>query len=248
MLATYNDLVAYFENMPALISGIKSVTVGADEAVLDGQTSNIRYPHLWVETPAIAFVGTDDNPAVRYSFALVILLNEGQKQNRVANQKLSAALNLMTSLYNRLLTDADNGMFDLVLSDAPGEAVRAWSGDNAYGWRLDPVKLDLPRDTCGDPIDEYESPAITGATFEYIIPAGRLLLAIYVRSTVAQTAVIGTTLGGDELTSDLPTEPLEYGILAGLTVYAENDTTIYFSNLSGTNTIRIWTVGGGATV
>lgn len=242
MLATYNDLVAYWETIPSLIPGIKFVVVGSDEAIIATQNTKVKYPCLWVETPAIAFVGTDENPATRFSFALVVMLNDPKKSNREGNLKLSAALNLLIALYNRVIADADGGLFDLVLDDVPGDPVRRWSNDNAYGWRLEPLKIDLPRGMCSDPIDEFVSPAITDATWSYVVPAGRLLLAIYVRSTAEQTVDVGTSEGGHEVHEQISCTAGEYQLLGAANRFAESDLTLYFSGLEGTNTIRVWVV------
>lgn len=151
MFETYADLVDYFQtDMLAAVTDLKGVTVGADEEILNLQNSRIRYPHLWVETPDVGFRGTDHNPAKRFRFSLVVLTNEPAKTNAAANAALSAMLTLAEQVWAQLLADADAGDFDLVLDEAGGQPVRAWSGDNGYGWRLEPVSIDLPRCECED--------------------------------------------------------------------------------------------------
>ncbi len=239
-MTTYNELVDYFEAMPSMIPGIKSVTVGADEEVLATQNSRIKYPHLWVETPMIRFTGTDENPATRFSLGLNLIAAEGYKTNPEANKRLSETLNLMTSLYAQLLADSDADLFDLILAPADGDPIRRWSADNAYGWRLE-LAIEIQRLECGPPIDVWTPPAITGDTYEYTIPAGHLLLAVYMKSNEAQTVSIGTSAGGDQVGGPAAAGANTALNFAGLNLYAETDMTIYFSGLAGTNVVKVWT-------
>ena len=239
-MTTYSELVDYFEAMPSMIPGIKSVTVGADEEVMASQNTRIKYPHLWVETPMIRFTGTDENPAIRFSLGLNLIAAEGYKTNPEANKRLSETLNLMTSLYAQLLADSDADLFDLILSPADGDPIRRWSADNTYGWRLE-LAIEIQRLECGPPIDVWTPPAITGDTYAYTIPAGHLLLAIYMKSTDAQTVSIGTTAGGDQVGGPVAAAANTALNFAGLNVYAETDKTIYFSGLAGTNVVKVWT-------
>ena len=240
-MTTFSELVAYFETYPSLIPGIKGVTVGNDEAIMDLQNTRIAYPHLWVETPDIRFVGTDEDPRIRFSMGLVMIENENQRTNKQANAKLSATLNLLTQVYAQLLADSDEDLFDLILTDNEGDPVRAWSGDNAYGWRLD-VQIEIQRSECGPPIDVWSPSPITDSTHTYTLPAGRLLVAIYLKSTADQAPQVGTTPGGDNIGAAGATISAGSQIIfAGLNLYAENDLTIHFSGLAGTNTLKIWT-------
>jgi hypothetical protein len=164
MMTTYNEVVTYFESMSTLIPGIKSVTVGADEEVMNTQNTRIRYPHLWVETPAMRFVGTDENPGIRMDLGINLIVNDPRKTNAAGNQALSSSLSLMTLFYSQLLADSDNDLFDLILSPNAGEPIRRWSADNAYGWRLE-VSIEIPRIECGPPLDVWAPAPITGSTY-----------------------------------------------------------------------------------
>lgn len=245
-MTTYNELIAYFETMPVLVPGVKGVTVGNDEAIMSLENSQINYPHLWVETPGIRFTGTDENPGIRFSFGLVIIDQENQKTPAEGNNKLSSMLSLLTQVYNQLLADSDADLFDLILSDNEGDPIRQWSGDNAYGWRLD-VQIEIQRVECGPPIGEWIPDPITGSTHTFTLQAGKLLLAIYIKSDTDQNPQVGTTPGGDEIGAAGYTVPAgEYTLFSGLNLYAENDTDIHLSGLSGTNTLKVWTINDPA--
>lgn len=243
MMTTYNEIVAYLESIPALIPGIKSVTVGADEEVMSLQNSRIKYPHLWVETPAISFVGTDHNPGIRFDLGINILAGEGLKTNKAGNTRLSETLNLLSLLYTQMLADSDNDLFDLILKSDAGDPIRRWSADNVYGWRLE-ISIEIPRIQCGPPIDVWAPDPITGDTYEYTVPAGRLLVAIYLRSDQAQTAMVGTSPGAEDIGSTIPALADSPIIWAGLNLYAANDITLYFTGLAGTNVLKVWTTPG----
>lgn len=148
-MTTYAQLVDYFEGLTATVTGLTMVRVGDDEAIIEFQNSQIRYPVLWVETPSVRFTGAGDaNPAKRFRFALVTLINEPKKTNSEANAKLSDALALMEAVYGEILNHAETtDDFTLVLNDADSEPVRRWSGDNCYGWRME-IELEIERDEC----------------------------------------------------------------------------------------------------
>jgi hypothetical protein len=144
---TYAELAAYFEGLPATVTSLKGVTVGADEEMLNQQNSRILYPHLRVDTPEFSLVDEDDTPRTRYKFTLFVLTHEPKKTNSEANAKLSAMATLCEKILKRLWVDSDEGKFDLVIGDKGGDAVRLWSGDNAYGWWFN-VTIDLFTDEC----------------------------------------------------------------------------------------------------
>lgn len=247
MLSTYAQLVAYFEALPTVVSDLKGATVGNDESIEDLQNTRIRYPHLWVETPSVRFVGTDENPATRFAFDISVIANDPLRKPTDANTKLSQTLTILQGVWARLLQDADEGEFDLVLGDAEGDPIRAWSADNAYGWRLS-VQLEVPRYECAVvpyvPIDtglaEEYTGSTGGATFTYQVPAGKLLKAIYVKSDSAMTFQVGTSADGDELIQATSINAGQYALLGENLLYADALTPIYFSGLSGNTTIKIY--------
>lgn len=146
-LKTYKELADYFEALPASVTDLKSVTVGADEETLGDQASQIVYPHLRVDTPEILFLNDDQTSATRFTFRFYVLTNEPLKTNAQENQKLSDMATLAQTIHRRLWTDADAGKFDLIAGDKEGDAVRRWSGDNLFGWHFR-VVIDLYPEVC----------------------------------------------------------------------------------------------------
>lgn len=247
MYSTYEQLEAYFRALPSVVSDLKGATVGQDEQIEDLQNTRILYPHLWVETPDVKFVGTDYNPATRFYFNVAVITNEPLRKPEAGNTKLSATLMVMQSVWARMLEDADEELFDLVLDDSDGDAIRQWSADNVYGWRMR-VAIDVPRNECAVapyvPIETGLAEEYThntgGNTYTYNVPAGKMLKAIYVKSTAAMTFRVGTSANGDQLVQDVSTGAGQYALLGENFLYAETITPIYFSGLSGNSVIKIY--------
>lgn len=84
----------------------------------------------------------------------------------------------------------------------------------------------------------------TDPTYSYIVPVDKWLCGIEIRSTDAQTIKIGTTAGGEEI-SGMPVEldALEVYIANGALLSTFSGGTIHFTDLEGTNSIRIWLLG-----
>ena len=144
---TYIELVNYFSTLTTSVPSLKGVTVGSDEETLSQQPTRIDYPHLRVDTPSIRFMNDDDTPRTQYKFTLFVITNEARGTNEDANTALSAMATLAQKILKQLYADAEAGKFDLVLGDKEGDAVRAWSGDNDFGWYFQ-VVIELYTDEC----------------------------------------------------------------------------------------------------
>jgi hypothetical protein len=133
-LQTYLELVQYFEQLPTVVTALKGVTVGADELLLEEQVSQVQYPHLRVDTPEVRFLNDDFHQSTRFTFRVFILKNEPLQTQSDANQVLNDTLVIAQNVLNRIYSDAEGGLFDVILGEKEGDAVRAYSGDNIYGW------------------------------------------------------------------------------------------------------------------
>lgn len=83
----------------------------------------------------------------------------------------------------------------------------------------------------------------TGSTYSYTVPAGRWLENIFVKSDSDQAVSVGRSSGAGDITDALPMTAGEYTLITGTLLYAETDTTIYFSGLEGSNSIKILLLG-----
>lgn len=84
----------------------------------------------------------------------------------------------------------------------------------------------------------------TSSTYTYQVPAGKLLAYVWLVSDEAQTPKLGLTAGGDELGGPYPLDADQYAIMGCGLLRPVSATNIYFSGLSGTNTIEIWLLSG----
>lgn len=84
----------------------------------------------------------------------------------------------------------------------------------------------------------------TDPTYSYSVPSGKWLDGIEIRSTSAQTIKIGTTASGEEI-SGMPValDANQTFVANGAVIDTFGTHTIYFSDLAGTNSIRIWLLG-----
>jgi hypothetical protein len=82
----------------------------------------------------------------------------------------------------------------------------------------------------------------SSSTYTHTLPAGALLMAIYISGNAAQEVSIGLTSGGQELGGPIPLESSAPGNRATFeTMYrTPASTDIHFSGLAGTNAIEIW--------
>lgn len=84
----------------------------------------------------------------------------------------------------------------------------------------------------------------TDPTYTYAVPSGKWVDGIEIRSTDAQTIKIGTTAGGEEITGmPVTLTALQSYIANGALIDTFGTHTIYFTDLAGTNSIRIWLLG-----
>lgn len=84
----------------------------------------------------------------------------------------------------------------------------------------------------------------TDGSYTYTIPSGKLLVAIFMRSTDDQVVAIGTSAGGTEISGAwVPMTALESAIFGDSPIKTTTSTPIYFSGLVGTNTIELWLLG-----
>lgn len=90
--------------------------------------------------------------------------------------------------------------------------------------------------------DAMEPVLITtsNSTYTYEVPAGKLLDAIVIAGNTSQTVNIGTSANGDEITSELTVDANSHARLGSVLLYAPTATNIYFSGLSGANTIKLY--------
>lgn len=81
---------------------------------------------------------------------------------------------------------------------------------------------------------------VSSATQTYTIPAGRWMVGWELQGTDPQTPQVGITAGGDELGGPVTLAASQPWAGNGNMVPSFTSTNIYFSGLTGLNTIKIW--------
>lgn len=140
------QLEEWIETFPANIPEIKEVIFGGEEEILNRQNSQIKYPCMWVETPAPRIVA--DPPGIQYTFFATFLMNvpnEGDKiQHRAAR---NTALLCAQKAYSRFETGEELGLFAFDRNWDEGDEIFPWSGDRDTGYRFQ-VRLTTGRSDC----------------------------------------------------------------------------------------------------
>jgi hypothetical protein len=83
----------------------------------------------------------------------------------------------------------------------------------------------------------------TGASYTYTIPAGKWLVGWELTGSAAQTVALGTTSGGMELGGPVDLLATQTWVGQGNSLSTSGSHPIYFSGLTGTNTIKLWLLG-----
>lgn len=104
----------------------------------------------------------------------------------------------------------------------------------------------------GDGGTDPEAPTVAGAqvvvittsasSYTYTIPTGSWLVGWEVRGSADQSVSLGLTVGGNELGGPIDLTALQVWPGAGNQIPSFFNTNIYFSGLTGTNTIKIWLI------
>lgn len=122
------------------------------------------------------------------------------------------------------------------------------------------TRLIMPGPGVGGNIAEVAPPVTDGGTdttgavtvtettttepiYTTLIPAGKWLLGWEIRSDEDQTVSAGLTSGGNELDGPVDVAALQWWIGQGNDMPTSTSYNIYFSGLTGTNTIKIWLAG-----
>jgi hypothetical protein len=147
ILSTYIELVQHLEAYANSVTGLKTVTVGADEDTIGAQSSLIKYPHLRIDTPAPQLLDPEDNYRTRFNFVFSVLQNVPQPTNLNENQALSDTLEVLKAVHQRLISDSEDDYFDLILDNESAKEIRRYSADNLFGWYIT-FKIELYNKTC----------------------------------------------------------------------------------------------------
>lgn len=142
---TLTALEEWFATFPDTITELAGVEFGDEDEILTRQNTRIRYPCMWVETPAPTF--TYDPPGLQYACALTFLQNVSKPSGANERAARSAMLVLAQKAWAMLEAGEAQGLFQFERNREEGDAILRWSGDNDTGWRF-VARLIVGRDDC----------------------------------------------------------------------------------------------------
>lgn len=146
MITDFASYKEYFKTITSEHARLESYVFGGSQRILSRELSDITYPCLWLEVPdIIPFSGASDL-RLRFSGGIMILQSTPQdfeEEDAAMNSTFTIAVNIL----QRLIDDAEAGLFDFDPRNAVLQAKLAFSGDNDHGWHLD-FDLSISADDC----------------------------------------------------------------------------------------------------
>ena len=140
-----DELETYLEGFKPAIAALASVEIGDEEEILNRQNSRIKYPCMWVETPAVSLISTP--PGRMFKLAITFLYDVPKKDRKQERQRRSIALDIAEKAWTKLEDDEETGLFQLDSTRTEGDPITKWSGDNDTGYRFE-LTLTTGRNDC----------------------------------------------------------------------------------------------------
>lgn len=135
-MTTPNHLKSYFAQKASAL-GVDFV-YGGSERILDRQSSDLKYPCLWLEVPDIQ-VFRDGGLKKRFRTAFLFLENREADNYEGQDGSLDAMWVLTETLLRTIQQDAENGPLDADFDMARTESQHKpkFSADDDWGWRTE---------------------------------------------------------------------------------------------------------------
>jgi hypothetical protein len=95
--------------------------------------NGVKFPCILLQTPEIVKQGEHDSTIEQYEFAFMVLKPLPKRDLSLKPGIIQDCKNISDEIYNRLLLDTDNGMFDGGLTNT-AEGIVGPIGDQLYGW------------------------------------------------------------------------------------------------------------------
>lgn len=144
MIRTPAELKAYFADIAADLGC--SFVYGNSERILNRQLSNLTYPVLWLEVPAIR-LKRDGTLQREFQTAFLCLSDTPPGDFEAQDTALDAMHTLTEQVLQRMQADSETQpvpfLFDM--ANANSEYKGQWSADDDWGWR---TEFDLTGAAC----------------------------------------------------------------------------------------------------
>lgn len=136
MITDYDSYITYFETIAAEHLSINDFVYGGSQRILARETSDLAYPVLWLEIPDVVPFTGDSDLRLRFAGGMMILQNTPQDFDE-EDDAMNITYGIAIGIIQRLMDDAENGLFDFDPTNAVLQAKPPFSGDNDHGWHID---------------------------------------------------------------------------------------------------------------
>lgn len=204
------DLKDYFQGIATALGC--DFAYGNSEKILNRQSSNLRYPVLWLEIPEIR-LQRDGGLKREFASAFLILSDAPVDDFDAQDTRLDETFLLTEQVLQMLQSGSEDeypAPYDFDMENSKSEHKPKWSADDDWGWRTEFTLMGAACEDldCCDGDDTISLPATPGNLIHapggtISVGAKKLVYAIVILPTDADNTVkIGTTPGGDEVMSE----------------------------------------------
>jgi hypothetical protein len=140
MITGYASYVAYLRKLAwqhKLLAG--SFYVGDSWTILGAQRHRLHYPTLWLERPIIRPIYAPDGDSfkMRFDGAFSIVGNAAPDDYERQESVLATCQVIAQEIFNRIKSDSDENIFDLLVDNYRMESLAALMVDDVHGWRVE---------------------------------------------------------------------------------------------------------------
>lgn len=136
MITDYSSYINYFQNLVAAHVGLVDFVYGGSQRILSRESSDLNYPCLWLEVPDVVPFSGDSDLRLRFSGGLMIMESTPQDFEQ-EDDAMNSTYAIAISIIQRLMDDAEQGLFDFNPRNAVLQPKVPFSGDNDHGWHID---------------------------------------------------------------------------------------------------------------
>lgn len=148
----FASFIAYFRQLATEHRQLAGSFVhGPVRRIVEGGRSGLRYPLLWLETPALILKEKDGtDPSGRRECAFLVLINSSSKKETDAEQDATwaRAERIALDVISRMRRDKKRRLFSFT-GNITLEPVNTLTVSNEYGWRVE-FELEQPAGLCYD--------------------------------------------------------------------------------------------------
>jgi len=136
MITDYNSWIAYFRSLVSSHIQLQDFVFGGSQRILNRERMDLNYPCLWLELPDVVPFSGQTDLRLRFVTGLHILQatpQDFEQEDDAMNSTYQIALDIL----QKLIDDADAGLFDFDVRTAVMQPRPPFSGDNDFGWHLE---------------------------------------------------------------------------------------------------------------